>query len=58
MPNDFNAAFSATLVLYCAVCGLSAPAIGYALWLEKRDCELLNQTKCAWQMLPKENDDE
>jgi len=46
------------LIVYCGICGLIAPVLGYQSWLEKRDCELVSQAECAWQMMPKEKNDD
>jgi len=59
MSNEFGSLMAVLFILYFGICGLIAPVLGYQSWLEKRDCELVNQAECVLQMLPKEkNDDE
>ena len=59
MSDGFGSLMAVLFIVYFGICGLIAPVLGYQSWLEKRDCELVNQAECAWQMMPKEkNDDE
>ena len=52
MSDFMGGLFGVALILYLASCALVVPAIFVGGYLEKRDCELINQVDCHWQMLP------
>ena len=55
MSDFVGGIFAATLLLYLAICALVTPVIFVGSYLASRDCELISQADCHWQMLPSKN---
>jgi len=44
--------FVGFLIVWIVICVFFIPPFMFKSWLAARDCRLLNQTECVWQMVP------
>lgn len=52
MGNAIAGVVAGTVILLTALCLILVPWFLWSSYLLKRDCELINQVECHWQMLP------
>ena len=53
MGDFFAAILGMALILFLGLCVAVVPQLLVYSYLMKRDCEVVNQVECSWQMLPK-----
>jgi hypothetical protein len=52
MSEVIGGIFAMAVILFLGLCLVYAPKLLIQTYHLKRDCEVIHQKKCVWQMLP------